>query len=137
MDDRDETWHRFLTDNERAIRRTAPRELSAQERLEAAARRRDAEPPPPGPPARSSFEPVGDLWQPASASEPVSWNAMDGWGRLRLALRALGALAVLVAALAALSRQPTGAIPDPGRPEGVTLQEAEEAPDGLDQAPIP
>ena len=70
----EDVWQRFLTDNERAIRATAPREPSALQRARAdgGAPREDAD-----------VEAVGDLWHPDDPWDGPSWREMDRRARLR------------------------------------------------------
>ncbi|MEV0529877.1 hypothetical protein AB0I66_41330 [Streptomyces sp. NPDC050439] len=130
MDQSDAMWHRFLQDSEDDIRRTAPQEASAQERIEAAAQRLETGRAPQQPPP-NALEAIGELWQPAPSQDQPAWHDLDGWGRVRRASGVLSAAVVLIAMLAALSRPPSGTGPESDLPGGVTLQQTEEASDGL------
>ncbi|NEC09616.1 hypothetical protein [Streptomyces sp. SID7909] len=123
MSDPDETWRKFLQDDEDAIRRTAPREPSARERAEELFRPSAVNEGSVGHP--TGFEPVGETWvlEPA---ESVAWRDLDASGRMRRAASAAGVLAVLVAFLVTVCRLPVEAEREPGRPIGVASQPAEE-----------
>lgn len=138
MDQQDEIWRRFLEDSEHAIRRTAPREPSARERIEAAARARAAYAPSAESQARSEIEAVGDLWQPTAAPVRPPWKTLDGRGRLWRATRIVGTVSALIAVLATMSRLSTGPALRTEPHIGVTLEQSEEASDGLrSTAPSP
>ncbi|MEV3930611.1 MULTISPECIES: hypothetical protein [unclassified Streptomyces] len=130
MDQQDEIWRRFLEDSEHAIRRTAPREPSARERIEAADQFRAAYDPSASQ-ARSEIEAVGDLWQPTAAPVRPPWRTLDGRGRLWRATRIVGTVSALIAVLATMSRLSTGPTLRTEPHIGVTLEQSEEASDGL------
>ncbi|MDI3405008.1 hypothetical protein [Streptomyces cavernicola] len=128
----DDVWQKFLRDSEAEIRRTAPREPSARERAAKAAASaaaltptepaRAAEPAPPDPDA------IGELWLPRPQREAAHWRDLDSRGRLRRAVRVLGAAAVFAAALALVSLLPNGGSPSPVDRPGIVLQEPKPAP---------
>ncbi|WP_330452955.1 MULTISPECIES: hypothetical protein [unclassified Streptomyces] len=120
--DPDETWHKFLQDNEDAIRRTAPREPSAWERAEGTCLPETNAPSADHP---SGFEAVGETWALESA-DPVPWRDLDAPGRMRRAASAAGVLAVLVAFLVTVCRLPVEAEREPRRPIGVASQPPQE-----------
>ncbi|MEV3971538.1 hypothetical protein AB0K68_25870 [Streptomyces sp. NPDC050698] len=91
----DDVWLRFLTDSESAIRRSAPREPSAEER--AAGRR--LQPP----------HAVGDLWQPEDLWVRVAWGDLDRRAKARRAGRVVATAAAVAVALGAWSQLSTGA----------------------------
>ncbi|MGW0495349.1 hypothetical protein ACWD0Z_07930 [Streptomyces sp. NPDC003007] len=91
----DEVWLRFLTDSESAIRVSAPREPSADER--AAGRR--LQPP----------HAVGDLWQPEDPRVGVAWGDLDRRAKVRRAGRVAATAAAVALALGAWSQLSTGA----------------------------
>lgn len=107
----DEVWQRFLTDSEPAIRRTAPRELSARERTAPARPRhlldprerpaRKAEPPPVHGASVSPYEAeaVGELWQAADPWPGPPWRDLDGRARRHRAGRVLGTAAAITVVL--------------------------------------
>ncbi|WP_250401605.1 hypothetical protein [Streptomyces cellostaticus] len=91
----DAVWRRFLDDTEQAIRASAPRELSAYERL-ARARRAPVD----------AVGAVGELWQAEEPRRRSAWRHLDRRARYRQAGRVLCAIAAVVLAVAALSRLP-------------------------------
>ncbi|MER7900178.1 hypothetical protein ABTX62_29730 [Streptomyces sp. NPDC096046] len=91
----DEVWLRFLTDCESAIRVSAPREPSADER--AAGRR--LQPP----------QTVGDLWQPEDPRVGVAWGDLDRRAKVRRVGRVAATAAAVALALGAWSQLSTGA----------------------------
>lgn len=91
----DEVWLRFLTDSESAIRASAPREPSAQER----AAGRQPQPP----------HTVGDLWQPEELWIRVAWRDLDRAAKVRRVGRLAATAAAVALALAAWSQLSTGA----------------------------
>lgn len=129
----DDVWLKFLTDNERAIRTSAPRELSARERApntlpgavpaeaggsvsEGRTRR------PQGPPGA-----VGELWQPEENSTGPAWRDLDARARLRRAGRIVATAAAITLALGLWSWMSTSA-GAPAAPLGETVQQSEQAP---------
>ncbi|MEU5820493.1 hypothetical protein [Streptomyces sp. NPDC047803] len=120
--DPDETWRKFLQDNEDAIRRTAPREPSARERAEGTGQ---SETNAPSADRSRGFEPVGETWVPEPA-DSVPWRDLDAPGRMRRAASAAGVLAVLVAFLVTVCRLPVEAEREPRRPIGVASQPPQE-----------
>ncbi|AVV45114.1 hypothetical protein C6376_30695 [Streptomyces sp. P3] len=96
--DPESIWLKFLNDSEEAIRRSAPREPSAQERLflrgSAPVRQADS---------------VGALWQPDDDWPGPAWQDLSTRERVRRGLRALGAVVAVVALLGIFSWLPRGA----------------------------
>ncbi|MBT3149559.1 hypothetical protein HTV45_01310 [Streptomyces sp. CHD11] len=128
----EDVWQRFLTDTERAIRATAPREPSARQRTTRPAPRPRA--PAPGTDAGSAA-PVGDLWRPDDPWEGPSWRDLDRRARVRRVGRVVGTAAAIALALGAWSHLSTGAgtpVEGPGG-DGV-LQQSEVAPADLPTA---
>ncbi|MEU0384662.1 hypothetical protein [Streptomyces chartreusis] len=131
-----EVWLKFLADNERAIRASAPREPSARERASARPRRRlDAGrqsprgPRPDHTPADDSAEAVGDLWQPEGPGP--AWRELDGPARLRRASRVIATVTAIGLALGAWSWLSTKEGAPAYEPGVGTVQELEEAPDAV------
>ncbi|MFI2511179.1 hypothetical protein [Streptomyces sp. NPDC018972] len=120
----EDVWQRFLTDNERAIRATAPREPSALQRARAGggAPRED-----------SDVEAVGDLWHPDDPWDGPSWREMDRRARLRRVGRVVGTAAAIALALGVWSQLSSAGTPD-GEPGDTVLQQSEEAPAELPTA---
>ncbi|CAM5637050.1 MULTISPECIES: hypothetical protein [Streptomyces] len=116
-------WQKLLTDNEQAIRASAPREPSARERAAAQPSFK-----PDSGPQGYRVEAVGDLWEPP-APQP-SWWELDRPARIRRAGRMLATVAVLGLALGAWSWLSTMA-GAPGGDPGTTIQQVEEAPDAV------
>ncbi|MFJ8596983.1 hypothetical protein [Streptomyces sp. NPDC093598] len=108
----DDVWLRFLTDSESAIRVSAPREPSAEER--AAGRR--LQPP----------HAVGDLWQPEDLWVRVAWRDLDRRAKARRAGRVVATAAAVAVALGAWSQLATGAGPGQ-RPGESTVRQVEGA----------
>ncbi|MFE0962885.1 hypothetical protein [Streptomyces fungicidicus] len=116
----EDVWQRFLTDNEQAIRATAPREPSALQRTRTRAggmRREDA-----------AAEPVGDLWHPDDPWEGPSWRELDGRARLRRVGRVAGTAAAIALALGAWAQLSTGAGTSEEGPADTVLQQSEDVP---------
>ncbi|MEU0215341.1 hypothetical protein ABZ281_09510 [Streptomyces sp. NPDC006265] len=142
--DTGDVWLKFLADNERAIRESAPKEPSAQERASARTPRRRLDAGRQHPPGRrpdhaptdDRADAVGDLWQPESP-EPA-WRELNGPARLRRAGRVIATAAAIGLALGAWSWLSTTA-GDPAHQPGVgTVQELEEAPDAIPTtSPVP
>ncbi|MFD3731946.1 hypothetical protein [Streptomyces sp. NPDC058632] len=128
----DEVWQRFLTDNERAIRATAPVEPSALQRV-SGWQPRPARGHAEGPGAGSTGA-VGDLWHPDDPWEGPSWRDLDGRARARRVCRVIGTAAAIALALGAWSQLSTGAgAPDQG-PGDTVLQQSEDVPAELPTA---
>ncbi|MGW6543142.1 hypothetical protein ACWGBH_09845 [Streptomyces massasporeus] len=132
-----EVWLKFLTDDEHAIRESAPKELSARERASARPPRRlDANlqhtrgPRPDHNPADDRTQAVGELWQPEGPGP--AWRELDGAARLRRAGRVIATVTVVALALGVWSLLSTTAGTPSGEPDVHTVQELEEAP-----APVP
>lgn len=97
----DPVWRRFLTDNEEAITRSAPREPSARERA--------------GHPERNGR--VGDTWYCDDALAEPPWRHLDTRGRIHRLGRLLAgaaALAVLIGLFSCLPEEPPGLPAGPG-----------------------
>ncbi|MEU2915632.1 hypothetical protein ACWCQ0_19700 [Streptomyces massasporeus] len=132
-----EVWLKFLADDERAIRESAPKEPSARERASARPPRRlDANrqhtrgPRPDHTPADDRTKAVGELWQPEGPGP--AWRELDGADRLRRAGRMIATVAVIGLALGVWSLLSTTAGTPSDEPDVHTVQELEEAP-----APVP
>lgn len=136
-----DVWLKFLTDNERAIHVSAPREPSAWERAIA--------PPPRHPrvdrpdaghprldqaPTDGPNETVGELWHPDRAQP--TWRELDRPSRLRHAIRLIGTGAAICLALAAWSVLSTAAGAPGHGPDRHTTQRVENAPAAV-PAPAP
>ncbi|MEU3889736.1 hypothetical protein [Streptomyces sp. NPDC029041] len=120
---RDDVWLRFLTDSESAIRVSAPREPSAEER----AAGRQLQPP----------YAVGDLWQPEDLWVRVAWRDLDRRAKVRRAGRVAATAAAVALALGAWSQLSTGAGPG-HRPGETTVRQVEGATARLATAtPVP
>ncbi|GAA3194909.1 hypothetical protein GCM10010451_51320 [Streptomyces virens] len=129
----EDVWQRFLTDNEHAIRATAPREPSARQRT------RGASPRPPRAGAAASRwdtgnESVGDLWRPDDPWEGPAWRDLDGRAKLRRAGRVVGTATAIALALGAWSQLATGAGAPAKGPGEAVLQQSEDAPADLPTA---
>ncbi|WP_405529853.1 hypothetical protein OG426_48040 [Streptomyces canus] len=110
----EEVWLKFLTDNEQAIRASAPREVSAQERISARqSHHLDTDwtarpgPHPRDAPADDRTDTVGDSWQPDNPWP--SWRDLDGPARLRRVGRVIATAAAIALALGAWSMLSTSA----------------------------
>ncbi|MFB8774725.1 hypothetical protein [Streptomyces broussonetiae] len=112
----DEVWRRFVEDCGDAPYVRAPREPSARER--AAGARVVAEP----------VDAVGELWRREETGDATAWRDLDGRGRRRLVLRALGAAAAVVLFLLVASGGPTGGGNGYETPGGSVVQQSEESP---------
>ncbi|MEU3933099.1 hypothetical protein AB0E85_13825 [Streptomyces sp. NPDC029044] len=126
-----DVWLKFLADNERAIRESAPKEPSAQERASARPPRRLAagrQNPPDRRPDHplADADAVGDLWQPEGPGP--AWRELDGPARLRRAGRVIATVAAIGLALGAWSLLSTMAGAPSDGPGGGTVQEVGEAP---------
>ncbi|MEU3985965.1 hypothetical protein AB0F77_38910 [Streptomyces sp. NPDC026672] len=140
----DAVWRRFLDDNEQAIRASAAREPSAQERAEGVR---------PGPtngtdvwhgtaehgPAPSRMgDVVGDLWDPEAPWTASGWRDLNGPGKRRRAGRVLAAVAAVIVAVGALDRVATRPVLPDGTPDEGTAQQAGDIlPDGVPTALAP
>ncbi|WP_053668147.1 hypothetical protein [Streptomyces sp. NRRL B-1140] len=119
----DDMWLRFLTDSESAIRVSAPREPSAEER----AAGRQLQPP----------HAVGDLWQPEDLWVRVAWRDLDRRAKVRRAGRVAATAAAVALALGAWSQLSTGA-GSGHRPGETTVRQVEGATARLATAtPVP
>ncbi|GAB2803305.1 hypothetical protein GCM10027073_39750 [Streptomyces chlorus] len=132
----DEVWQRFLTDNERAIRATAPVEPSALQRTSG------WQPQPVVMDARGRTEEqgadatgaVGDLWHPDDPWEGPSWRDLDGRARARRVCRVIGTAAAIALVLGAWSQLSTGAGTPSQGPGDTVLQQSEDIPAELPTA---
>jgi hypothetical protein len=130
----EELWLKFLTDSEVAIRRSAPKEASAQER--ASAMRSGAVTPahrterrPLDAAARYGTEAVGDLWRPDDLLSGPAWRDLDGRARLRRVVRVIATAVTIAVVVGAWSWLSTSA----GNPDGndTPILQLEETPPGL------
>ncbi|WP_055627476.1 hypothetical protein [Streptomyces hirsutus] len=132
----DEVWQRFLTDNERAIRATAPVEPSALQRASG------WQPQPADTDAQDRTEgqvtdttgAVGDLWHPDDPWEGPSWRKLDGRARARRVCRVIGTAAAIALVLGAWSQLSTGAGSADQGPADTVLQQSEDVPAELPTA---
>jgi hypothetical protein len=127
-------WRKFLEDDERAIRASAPREPAARDRT-----RGLLHPGPPDgsvtapatagrvPPGRPR-DPVGELWHPEDPSNERAWRELDGRARLRRIGRVVGTAAAVALALTAWSQLSTGSGTPGGGPADTIGQRLEESP---------
>ncbi|AKZ58128.1 Membrane protein [Streptomyces ambofaciens ATCC 23877] len=97
----EDVWRRFLQDDERAIRASAPREPSARERTPGWR---------PGPAPAG----VGEPWHPEDPRTGPAWRELDTRARLRRTGRVIGTAAAVALALTAWSQLSAG----PGTPGG-------------------
>ncbi|QOV34530.1 hypothetical protein IM697_31040 [Streptomyces ferrugineus] len=128
----EEIWQKFLTDNERAIRTSAPKEPSARERalgrrprpLDRAQERKRFRH---HAPASAEADAVGELWRPADHRAGPAWRDLDSRARARRVGRVVATGAAIALALGAWSWLSTTA----GAPEGglddITVQQSERA----------
>ncbi len=137
----DEEWLKFLSDSERAIRASAPREPSAQERALGwhPRPRPDGEKGHAGGPEgrRRSYEradAVGELWQPEEPHSGPAWRDLDTRTRLRRAGRVIATAAAITLALGAWSWLSTTGGTGGGQP-GDRVQQLEQAPPSA--SPLP
>ncbi|MEV7891828.1 hypothetical protein ACWD3I_48335 [Streptomyces sp. NPDC002817] len=129
----EEIWLKFLTDSEAAIRRSAPKELSARER--APGRR-----PRPADTDRSEQRPrhthegaaayetdaVGDLWQPDDPWAGPAWRDLDNRAKLRRVGRVAVSAAAIILALGAWSWLSTSSDTPHNTPDNTLVQQLEE-----------
>ncbi|MFI1677343.1 hypothetical protein [Streptomyces sp. NPDC020607] len=126
----DDVWQRFLSDSEQAIRHSAPREPSAEERAASSGARHT------GIEAASAaatehLRMVGEPWHPQDPPGWPTWRELEPRARRRRIGRILVSAAALAAVLTIVSRLPTDTGPQEGRPGGITLQESEDTPGEL------
>ncbi|NJP49657.1 hypothetical protein HCJ93_06105 [Streptomyces sp. SBST2-5] len=126
----DDVWQRFLDDDERAIRASAPREPSARQRAEGERTR----PPRAGASGRTAGDAVGEMWRPEDPWDAPSWRNLDGRARLRRVGRFAGTAAAIALVLMAWSRLATTADGTPQGPGDTVLQQSEEVPAELPAA---
>ncbi|MGC3003559.1 hypothetical protein ACPF8X_35585 [Streptomyces sp. G35A] len=129
----EDVWQRFLMDDERSIRASAPREPSARQR---AAGRRPQPPRPDGGGERGydGADAVGDLWLPDDPRERPAWRDLDGSARLRRVGRVMVAAAAIALVLGAWSRLSTGAGTADEGPGDTVPQQSEDVPADLPTA---
>ncbi|MFF7980156.1 hypothetical protein ACFZDK_13650 [Streptomyces sp. NPDC007901] len=139
----DAVWRRFLDDTEQAIRASAPREPSAQERAagvrhgptEATGLRWRFPAATYDSGSSRTDHTVGDLWDPEDQSPTTGWRDLDGSGKLRRAGRVLAVVAAVIVAVGALSRLPTRSAFSDASPDGGTTQQSGDVlPDGVPTA---
>ncbi|MGY0065490.1 hypothetical protein ACWZEH_01320 [Streptomyces sp. QTS137] len=128
----DEVWQRFLTDDERAIRATAPVEPSALQRA-SGWQPRPARGHTAGPGAGGTGA-VGDLWYPDDPWEGPSWRNLDGRARARRVCRVVGTAAAIALVLGTWSQLSTGAGTSEQGPGDTVLQQSEDVPAELPTA---
>lgn len=139
----DAMWCRFLNDTEQAIRASAPRELSAHERMAGMGRdpsHVDGAVMPPqwrrrtraNGPAGPTHSTVGELWQAEDSSRRTAWRYLDSRAKCRRTARVLCAIVAVVLAVAALSRLPPApdSLPD-RRGEDASRRSGVVLPDGV------
>lgn len=112
-------WRMFLEDSEHAIRASAPREPSAQDRTPGWQPRR---------PPVDKADTVGEMWRPEDPWPGPAWRELDGRARLRRVGRVLGAAAALALALAAWSQLSADEVGPGGEPAATIGQRLEESP---------
>ncbi|MFF5980510.1 hypothetical protein ACFY78_16870 [Streptomyces olindensis] len=101
----DEVWQRFLRDSERAIGASAPKEPSAQERMDRAERLRAGERVASHrQDGQEQIEAVGELYDPEDRWQGPAWQDMDVRARRRLIGRGLGLVTAIVVVLGASSQ---------------------------------
>jgi hypothetical protein len=135
----DDVWQLFLTDSERAIRESAPREPAAWERV-ARAGRWTVEASAVERPSEWRFggvermDAVGELWQPPDPRRAPGWHELDGRAKCRRAGRLIGTVAAVVALLGTVSQLSSGS--GRGRDGNVdtTLQQPDASSDALPTA---
>ncbi|MFF9043838.1 hypothetical protein [Streptomyces parvulus] len=106
-------WRKFLTDDEEAIRRSAPVEPAARDRAGSRGQGPEETATGHGHRPEEVSTAVGDLWQDPTPPHPP-WRDLDRRERLRRAGRVLGAAAALALLLALFSCLPEA---PPGLPE--------------------
>lgn len=129
----EEIWLKFLMDSEAAIRRSAPRELSARERApgwhlrtadtdrseQRSGQPRDA-------PTAYERDAVGDLWQPDDPWAGPAWRDLDNRAKLRRAGRVAVSAAAIILALGAWSWLSTSSDAPDNPPDDTLVQQLEE-----------
>ncbi|MFC8569112.1 hypothetical protein ACFUIW_25495 [Streptomyces sp. NPDC057245] len=115
-------WRMFLEDSEHAIRTSAPREPSAQDRMPGWQPRR-----PPADTANTANT-VGEAWRPEDPWQGPAWRELDRRARLRRAGRVLGAAAALALGLTAWSQLSAEEVVPDGEPAATIGQRLEESP---------
>ncbi|MGW0610446.1 hypothetical protein [Streptomyces sp. NPDC002788] len=129
----DEFWQQFLRDSERAIGESAPKEPSAQERMERAERLRAGD--------RDAFhlqdrqgqiEAVGELYDPEDPWRGPAWQDMDARARRRRIGRVVGLATAVVVVLGAMSQLSSGSGSGVDRPGDTVSTQSD---DVLDQLP--
>lgn len=131
----EEIWLKFLTDNERAIRASAPREPSARERGQGRHPRplspdgtRERKQSRHDEPTSPEADAVGELWQPVDLWAGPAWRDLDSRARVRRVGRAVATAAAIALALAAWSWVSTTAGTPSDTLDDITVQQSEQAP---------
>ena len=132
--DPEDVWLRFLTDDEHAIRASAPREPSARERA-----LRPGRAPSAGTKAAPTAgnDMVGEPWQPEAPAVGPVWRDLDNRARIRRLGRAMATGVAITLALAGWSWLSTASDAPGTRPDGATVQRSEQAPPDLPATPSP
>ncbi|MFF8394598.1 hypothetical protein [Streptomyces sp. NPDC016172] len=129
----DEYWQQFLRDSERAIGEPAPKEPSAQERMDRAERLRagdrDASHRQDG---QGQIEAVGELYDLEDPWQGPAWQDMDVRARRRLIGRALGLATAIVVVLGVTSQLSSDSGNGVNRPGDTVSTQSD---DVLDQVP--
>ncbi|WP_395573282.1 hypothetical protein [Streptomyces sp. BK79] len=124
-------WRKFLEDDERAIRASAPREPAALDRTPGwrpGPPDGTATPPAGRVPSGRSRDPVGELWHPEDPASDRAWRDLDGRARLRRIGRVVGTAAAVALALTAWSQLSAGSGTPGGGPAETIGQRLEESP---------
>ena len=133
----DAVWRKFHGDNEQAIRASAPREPSAQERsagarndsagTESSRRQWRTDPAHSRP-----MDAVGEVWEAEDRWPGAAWRDMDTPARRRHVGRILAAIAAAALVVGALSLWPSERGVSDGAPDEITSQQSESVlPDGV------
>ncbi|WP_051906030.1 MULTISPECIES: hypothetical protein [Streptomyces] len=129
----DEYWQQFLRDSERAIGESAPKEPSAQERMDRAERLRagdrDASQRQAG---QGQIEAVGELYDPEDPWRGPAWQDMDARARRQLIGRVLGLATAIAVVLGAMSQLSGGSGSGVNKPGDMLSTQSD---DVLDQVP--
>lgn len=130
----DEEWLKFLSDSEHAIRASAPREPSAQERAPGwhphprpDGEKGNTDGPERTPRSHERADAVGELWQPEEPHSGPAWGDLDARARLRRVGRVIATAAAITLALGAWSWLSTTGDTRGGQP-GDRVQQLEQAP---------
>lgn len=129
----DEFWQQFLRDSEQAISRSAPKEPSAQERMDRAERLRagdrDASH---RQEVQGQIDAVGELYDPQDPWQRPAWQDMDARAGRRLIGRVLGLATAIVVVLGAMSQLSSGSGSGVNTPGHTVSTQSD---DVLDQVP--